>query len=121
VTPHFDDSSAASSEHCNAGLAVARDLYGALDLRQEAERLYVSDFFPNVRPVTAIKLRVRVTQGTVDESSLLISPASQPLVESLSQRELEVLRLLRSGLSGAEIARASSRYAMRVGIRSIRG
>jgi LuxR family transcriptional regulator, maltose regulon positive regulatory protein len=27
------------------------DLDGALDLLHEAERLYVSDFFPNVRPV----------------------------------------------------------------------
>ncbi len=31
--------------------------------------------------------------------------ASQPLVEPLSERELEVLRLLRSELSGPEIAR----------------
>ena len=29
------------------------DLDGALDLLGEAERLYVSDFFPNVRPVAA--------------------------------------------------------------------
>ena len=31
------------------------DLDGALDLLHEAERLYVSDFFPNVRPVAAMK------------------------------------------------------------------
>ena len=34
------------------------DLAGALDLLNEAERLYVSDFFPNVRPVPALKARV---------------------------------------------------------------
>ena len=39
------------------------DLDGALDLLDEAERLYVSDFFPNVRPVAALKARVWVAQG----------------------------------------------------------
>ena len=31
------------------------DLDGALDLLHEAERLYVGDFFPNVRPVAALE------------------------------------------------------------------
>jgi LuxR family maltose regulon positive regulatory protein len=31
------------------------DLGGALDLLNEAERLYVSDYFPNVRPVPALR------------------------------------------------------------------
>ena len=39
------------------------DLGGALDLLNEAERLYVGDFFPNVRPVPALRARVRVAQG----------------------------------------------------------
>jgi LuxR family maltose regulon positive regulatory protein len=39
------------------------DLAGALDLLQEAERLYVSDFFPNVRPVAAWRTRVWIAQG----------------------------------------------------------
>ena len=43
------------------------DLDGALDLLQEAERLYVSDFFPNVRPVSAMTARVWVAQGRLDE------------------------------------------------------
>ena len=41
------------------------DLGGALDLLDEAERLYVSDFFPNVRPVPALRARVSVAQGEV--------------------------------------------------------
>ncbi len=41
------------------------DLDGALDLLHDAERLYVSDFFPNVRPVAALKTRVWVAQGRV--------------------------------------------------------
>ena len=39
------------------------DLSGALDLLSEAERRYVSDFFPNVRPVPALKARVWIAQG----------------------------------------------------------
>jgi len=44
------------------------DLGGALDLLDEAERLYVSDFFPNVRPVAALKTRVWVRQGRLTEA-----------------------------------------------------
>ena len=38
------------------------DLSGALDLLNEAERLYVGDYFPNVRPVPALRARVLVAQ-----------------------------------------------------------
>ena len=44
------------------------DLASALDLLLEAERLYVSDFFPNVRPITAWKTRVWVAQGRMGEA-----------------------------------------------------
>ncbi len=44
------------------------DLAGALDLLQEAERRYVGDFFPNVRPVAALQTRVWVTQGRLGEA-----------------------------------------------------
>jgi LuxR family maltose regulon positive regulatory protein len=44
------------------------DLAGALDLLIEAERWYVSDFFPNVRPVAALKTRVWVAQGRLGEA-----------------------------------------------------
>ena len=44
------------------------DLAGALDLLNEAERLYVSDFFPNVRPVPALKARVWIAQGRLGEA-----------------------------------------------------
>jgi LuxR family transcriptional regulator, maltose regulon positive regulatory protein len=44
------------------------DLDSALDLLHEAERLYVSDFFPNVRPIAALKTRVWVAQGRVAEA-----------------------------------------------------
>src|SRR5437588_6964626 len=44
------------------------DLDGALDLLGEAERLYVSDFFPHVRPVAALVTRVWVAQGRGSEA-----------------------------------------------------
>ncbi len=44
------------------------DLGGALDLLNEAERLYVSDYFPNVRPVPALRARVQVAQGALGDA-----------------------------------------------------
>jgi len=44
------------------------DLAGALEQLNEAERLYVSDFFPNVRPVPALKARVWIAQGSLGEA-----------------------------------------------------
>jgi LuxR family transcriptional regulator, maltose regulon positive regulatory protein len=44
------------------------DLEGALGLLDEAERLYVSDFYPNVRPIPALKARVSVAQGRLGEA-----------------------------------------------------
>jgi|SRR5579872_459996 len=43
-------------------------------------------------------------QRRADESPLPVAPSAQPLLDPLSERELEVLRLLRSELSGPEIA-----------------
>ena len=44
------------------------DLDDALDLLHKAENLYMSDFFPNVRPVAALKARVWVAQGRLDKA-----------------------------------------------------
>src|ERR1700722_4085035 len=44
------------------------DLASALDLLNEAERRYVGDFFPNVRPVPALKARVWIAQGRLSEA-----------------------------------------------------
>jgi LuxR family transcriptional regulator, maltose regulon positive regulatory protein len=44
------------------------DLADALDLLSEAERLYVSDFFPNVRPVPALKARVWIVQRRISQA-----------------------------------------------------
>jgi LuxR family maltose regulon positive regulatory protein len=44
------------------------DLDNALTLLDEAEPLYVSDFFPNVRPIGAMKARVWIAQGRLREA-----------------------------------------------------
>jgi LuxR family maltose regulon positive regulatory protein len=44
-------------------------------------------------------------QGNAGKPSHLAPASSQPLIEPLSERELDVLRLLRTELSGPEIAR----------------
>jgi LuxR family maltose regulon positive regulatory protein len=44
------------------------DLDSTLDLLHEAERLYVGDFSPNVRPIAASVSRVWVAQGNVGEA-----------------------------------------------------
>jgi LuxR family maltose regulon positive regulatory protein len=42
---------------------------GALELLEEAARLYASDFSPDVRPVAAVKARVWIAQGKLSEAS----------------------------------------------------
>ena len=44
------------------------DLDGALDLLYEAERLYVRSPLPVVRPIPAMKARIRVAQGRLSEA-----------------------------------------------------
>ena len=52
-----------------AGIRKAQgDLDGALDLLDEAERLYMSDFSPNLRPIAALKIRVWLAQGRLGEA-----------------------------------------------------
>ena len=52
-----------------ARIRVAQgDWDGALVLLHEAERRYVGDFFPHVRPVAAWKARVWIAQGRLDDA-----------------------------------------------------
>ncbi len=44
------------------------DLGGALELLNEAELVYVSDYFPQVRPIAAMRARVLVAQGALGEA-----------------------------------------------------
>jgi LuxR family maltose regulon positive regulatory protein len=46
-----------------------RGFEAAYDLLGDAERLYTSDFFPEVRPIAALKARVRIRQGRLDDAA----------------------------------------------------
>jgi LuxR family maltose regulon positive regulatory protein len=72
------------------------DLGGALDLLNEAERLYVGDFFPNVRPVPALRARVRAAQGEVGEALGWASERGLSVEDDLSYlHEFEHITLAR--------------------------
>jgi LuxR family maltose regulon positive regulatory protein len=78
-------------------VACDGDLDGALDLLDEAERRYVGDFFPNVRPVAAVRARVRVAQGAVREVLGWARERGLSVDDDLSYlREYEHLTLVRA-------------------------
>ena len=84
----------------NVALARIRDaegdLDGALDLLHEADRLYVSDFYPNVRPVAALKTRVWVVQGRLGEALGWAREQGLSVEDDLSYlREFEHITLAR--------------------------
>jgi LuxR family maltose regulon positive regulatory protein len=93
------------------------DLGGALDLLNEAERLYVGDFFPNVRPVPALRARVRVAQGRLGEALGWMREQGLSVDDDLSYlREFEHITLARVLLAryAAERAERSSQEATRL-------
>ena len=78
------------------------DLDGALDLLDEAERLYVGDFSPNVRPVPALRARVLVAQGRLGEALGWAREQGLSAEDDLSYlREFEHITLARVLLAGS--------------------
>ncbi len=72
------------------------NLAGAVDLLNEAERCYVSDFFPNVRPVPALRARVWIRQGRFDEALRWVREQDLSVDDDLSYlREFEHITLAR--------------------------
>ena len=93
------------------------DLGGALDLLDEAERLYAGDFFPNVRPVPALRARVRVAQGEWGEALGWAREQGLSVADDLSYlREFEHITVARVLLARytAERAEASLHEATRL-------
>jgi LuxR family maltose regulon positive regulatory protein len=76
------------------------DLDQALALLDEAEPLYVSDFFPNVRPIKALKARVGVAQGKLDKALGWAREQGLSVADDLSYlREFEHITLARIRLA----------------------
>jgi len=93
------------------------DLGGAIDLLNEAERLYVGDFFPNVRPVPALRARVSVAQGELGEALGWARERGLSVDDDLSYlREFEHITLARVLLAryAAERAEPSIHEATRL-------
>jgi LuxR family maltose regulon positive regulatory protein len=80
------------------------DPEGALELLNEAERLYVSDFFPNVRPIAELKTRVWVAQGRMSDALGWVREKGLSVEDELSYlREFQHITL-------ARVLLARSRY-----------
>ncbi|MCL4301814.1 MAG: helix-turn-helix transcriptional regulator [Anaerolineae bacterium] len=93
------------------------DLEGALELLQEAERLYVSDFFPKVRPVAAFKTRVWVAQGRLGEALGWAREQGLSAEDNLSYlREFEHITLARVLLARYKHDRADSSIRETIGL-----
>ena len=86
------------------------DLDGAFNLLNEAERLYVSDFFPNVRPIPAMKARARLAQGRLGEALGWAREQDLSVEDDLSYlREFEHITLARV-LLAQHIAEREARF-----------
>jgi LuxR family maltose regulon positive regulatory protein len=83
------------------------DLDGALDLLHESERLYMSDLFPNVRPVAALVTRVWVAQGRLGEALDWAREQGLSVSDDLSYlREFEHITLARILMARSKSDRA---------------
>lgn len=92
------------------------DLDGALELLHEAERLYVSDFHPNVRPVTGLKTRVWLAQGRLTEAVGWAREQGLSIQDDLSYlREFEHITLARVLLARCQSDRADHSLLEAVG------
>ena len=85
------------------------DLGAALDLLNEADRLYVSDYSPNVRPIPALRARVQVTQGALGEAVGWARERGLSVDDDLTYlREFEHITLARILLAQHTAGRAES-------------
>jgi LuxR family maltose regulon positive regulatory protein len=83
------------------------DIDAALDLLNEAERLYVGDFFPNVRPVAAMKARAWLMQGRLSDAIDWANERRLSPEDDLSYlREYEHITLARTLVAQANWDRA---------------
>jgi LuxR family maltose regulon positive regulatory protein len=76
------------------------DLSSALDLLDEADRLYMTDFSPNVHPIPAMKARVWAAQGRLEDALGWVREQKLTAADNLSYlHEYEHITLARVMLS----------------------
>src|SRR6266567_2280480 len=93
------------------------DLDGALDLLGEAERVYMGDFFPYVRPIAALVTRVWVAQGRLGEALGWARERGLSIKDDLSYlREFEHITLARVLLARYTSERADSSMLEAMGL-----
>ena len=89
--------------------AAEGDLDGALALINEAEHLYVSDFFPNVRPVAALRARLWIANSQLREALGWARQAGVSGDDELTYlREFEHITLARLLLARAKSERTEA-------------
>ena len=85
------------------------DLDEALNLLDQAERLYDANFSPNVRPIAARKVRLWVTQGRLGEALDWVRAQRLSVDDELSYlREFDYITLVRVLLARYQIDRGGS-------------
>jgi LuxR family maltose regulon positive regulatory protein len=83
-------------------------LDAALDQLSEADRLYVSDYFPNVRPIAALKARLWIAQGRLGEAQGWARERGLAALDELSYlREFEHITFARLLLAQSAQDRAN--------------
>ena len=93
------------------------DLAGAVTLLDEAQRVYVGDFSPNVRPVPAMRARVLVAQGRFPEALDWARDSNLSADDDLSYvREYEHLTLARILLGRHAAERSQSALGTAYGL-----
>ena len=81
-------------------LEAEGDPDAALDLLDEAQRVYTPDFSPNVRPIPAIRARVLIAQGRSDEALSWARERGLSAADDLTYlREFEHITLARALLA----------------------
>jgi ATP/maltotriose-dependent transcriptional regulator MalT len=91
------------------------DLTGALDLLDEAQRVYLGDFSPNVRPIPALRARLLVARGALGEAVDWARQQGLSADDELSYlRECEHITLARILLAQHQAEPSAARSATRL-------
>ena len=89
--------------------AAGGDPAGALALLDDAERLYVADFYPRIRPIDALRARVWIDQGMLGEARGWVRAQGLSVEDELDYvRTFEHVTLVRLLLAEARRDRAGA-------------